>query len=133
MRTLGMSILATYVFTMSALAVGEWNLRWNTIDGGGTMNSASASFQLAGTIGQPEAGYMEGMTISLSGGFWFEHVQGDCVLDGVVTLMDAKVLGQCLTGPEVAPNSNCGCMDSDGDNDIDLRDTADFQTSFSNP
>jgi hypothetical protein len=60
---------------MPALALaqtgGSYDLSWNTIDGGGAMDSASGTFSLSGTVGQPEAGApMIGGSFELTGGFW---------------------------------------------------------------
>ena len=114
-----------------SVALAEWDLEWHTIDGGGAMRSTSASYELSGTIGQQDAGYSEGQTISLTGGFWFEHAPGDCVLDAAITLHDVEGFRACAAGPESATESSeCWCMDLDDDGDVDLRDAAEFQTMF---
>src|SRR5262245_59717196 len=52
----------------------EFDLSWNTIDGGGGQSTGS-DFEVSGTIGQPDAGLVmtggagEGK-YSLTGGFW---------------------------------------------------------------
>jgi hypothetical protein len=98
------------------------------------MRSISSSFELSGTIGQLDAGRSDGSTFGLTGGFWFEHAPGDCMLDGAVTLFDAARFDTCAVGPEVSsPDESCVCMDFDGDGDVDLRDAADFQTFFAGP
>ena len=49
---------------------GGYDLTWNTLDGGGG-SSAGGSYQLTGTLGQPDAGSaLSGGVYSLSGGFW---------------------------------------------------------------
>jgi hypothetical protein len=56
---------------------GTFDLSWNTLDGGGGTSSA-AGFELAGTIGQPDAphdsgtltGGGPGNELALVGGFW---------------------------------------------------------------
>ncbi|HET9224123.1 MAG TPA: hypothetical protein VFO07_16545 [Roseiflexaceae bacterium] len=49
---------------------GGYDLTWSTIDGGGG-GSAGAGYQLAGTLGQHDAGAtLSGGGYSLSGGFW---------------------------------------------------------------
>jgi hypothetical protein len=42
---------------------------WFTVDGGGG-TSTNGQFSLAGTIGQPDAGAMNGGMFALEGGFW---------------------------------------------------------------
>jgi hypothetical protein len=49
---------------------GGYDLNWSTIDAGGG-SSASGGYQLAGTLGQPDAGAtLSGGVYSLAGGFW---------------------------------------------------------------
>lgn len=49
---------------------GGFDLSWHTVDGGGAA-SAGATYALAGTIGQADAGVRaSGGTFKLSGGFW---------------------------------------------------------------
>lgn len=48
-----------------------YSLSWWTVDGGGSTGPASShSYSLVGTIGQPDAGVMDGPRYSLVGGFW---------------------------------------------------------------
>jgi len=51
-----------------------YDLRWNTVDGGGYTLSVSTDgvYALGGTIGQPDAGIMSDSsgTYTLRGGFW---------------------------------------------------------------
>lgn len=54
---------------------GAYDLRHNTVDGGGATFSSSAAYSLGGTIGQPDAGRLSGGSYSLSGGFWVD-IQG---------------------------------------------------------
>ena len=55
--------------TAGAFVVGDFDLSWYTIDGGGG-DSAGGDFELSGTIGQPDAGMMAGADFELTGGFW---------------------------------------------------------------
>ncbi|MFO7679885.1 MAG: hypothetical protein R6X34_07520 [Chloroflexota bacterium] len=47
----------------------DYTLSWWTVDGGGG-TSASSTYDLSGTIGQPDAGSMSGGGYVLAGGFW---------------------------------------------------------------
>jgi hypothetical protein len=47
-----------------------YQLRWWSIDGGGTMNASAGEYSLSGTIGQPDAGVFSGGGYTLTGGFW---------------------------------------------------------------
>ena len=52
------------------LGEGGFNLSWHTIDGGGG-TSTGGGFELAGTVGQHDAGAtMTGGNFALTGGFW---------------------------------------------------------------
>lgn len=124
----------SFLLAACSISLAEWNLEWRTIDGGGAMRSTSGSFELSGTIGQSDAGRSDGPTLSLTGGFWFEHTLGDCVLDGSVTLLDAASYADCAAGPDsLDVSSPCACMDFDGDGDVDLGDAAELQIVFSAP
>jgi hypothetical protein len=62
----------TLIFTalvFASAAFGDYQIVWSTIDGGGG-TSAGGQYKLAGTIGQPDAGYSEGDNYELLGGFW---------------------------------------------------------------
>ena len=45
-------------------------ITWWTVDGGGHTWSSGGYYELGGTIGQPDAGYLVGGTYTLGGGFW---------------------------------------------------------------
>jgi hypothetical protein len=62
------AMLATLVMTPGARAQA-FDMSWFTIDCGGQTSDAS-SFELSGTIGQPDAVTMAGGGFELSGGFW---------------------------------------------------------------
>ena len=48
---------------------GQYDLSWNTIDGGGG-RSSGGQYILRGTIGQPDAAYSAGGQYELLGGLW---------------------------------------------------------------
>ena len=85
--------------TAIAGALGDYDLSWYTIDGGGETFSTGGDFEHGGTIGQPDANttVMTGGNFELAGGFWpgttpFCH--GDINGDGEVGLNDlAELLG----------------------------------------
>lgn len=52
-----------------------YEISWHTIDGGGG-TSAGGGFELAGTIGQCDAGVMSGGGYQLTGGFWAGGLDG---------------------------------------------------------
>ncbi|HSJ56119.1 MAG TPA: hypothetical protein VLC95_03010 [Anaerolineae bacterium] len=47
-----------------------YDLRWQTVDGGGYTWSSGGTYALGGTIGQPDAGNLAAGTYALGGGFW---------------------------------------------------------------
>ncbi len=55
---------------------------------------------------------------------------GDTDANGSVDLDDHAALEQCLLGPDAGLDTGCECFDFDDDGDNDLRDFAEFQTSF---
>ncbi len=63
-------------------AAADFDLSWYTVDGGGAMFTSGGTFQLSGTIGQPDAGPatsgMAGGTFTLDGGFWQPSVLNPC-------------------------------------------------------
>lgn len=95
------------------------------------MRSTGGDFELSGTIGQPDAGMMEGGGFTLSGGFWFELQPTDCNDDGLVSLFDYEAFTSCLLGPSGGIGATpCPCFDVDGDGDITLNDFAQLQAGF---
>lgn len=117
--------------SVGATMAGDFEMARSTIDGGGVMFSTGGTFELSGTIGQPDAGVMRGDPFTLTGGFWFETPQDDCNDTGLVDLLDHSDLTQCLSGPGVGLVKDwCDCFDIDNDNDVDLSDIAEFQRAF---
>jgi hypothetical protein len=55
----------------------DYDISWYTVDGGGAMMAVGASFELSGTIGQPDAGTLTGSDFELIGGFWGAGAAGE--------------------------------------------------------
>jgi hypothetical protein len=69
---LGVIVLLVLLVTVGVALAGVtagYNLDWWTSDGGGG-TSSGGSYNLSGTIGQPDAGVMTGGSYRLEGGFW---------------------------------------------------------------
>ena len=49
---------------------GDYDLTWNTVDGGGATFSTGGPYSLGGAIGQPDAGLLTDGDYTLTGGFW---------------------------------------------------------------
>ncbi len=112
----------------------DLKIRRSTIDGGGVIVSSGGALVLSATIGQPDAGaVMTGGSLVVTGGFWFPAVSGDCDGEGTVTILDHMNIPDCLSGPFFDANGGCGCIDTDGDGDVDLSDVANFANSFTAP
>lgn len=109
--------------SLSAQTRGGFDVDWNTVDCGGAMHTAGGSFELAGTIGQPDAGAMTGGAFELFGGFWpgasARSCPEDLDHDGDIDIQDLAFLlssfGTFGSGP---------VGDIDADNDVDLQDLA---------
>ncbi len=56
--------------SVSAQSGDGYDLSWNTVDGGGATFSAGGGYTLGGTVGQPDAGLLQGGPFVLGGGFW---------------------------------------------------------------
>lgn len=81
---------------LSATTIADYSIKWYTIDGGG-MQSKGGQFVVTGTIAQPDAGYHEGDSLHIEGGYWtfLPH----CVVD---MELFSKFAGQWLsTGPNL--------------------------------
>ena len=64
-------VVVTLVCTAATYLGPVYDLSWYTIDGGGGGSSIGGGFELAGTIGQHDAGQtMTGGNFALLGGFW---------------------------------------------------------------
>ncbi len=119
------SIVAAGVGTVDDPQLSRW-----TIDGGGVTRSLGGTWELSGTIGQPDAAVMEGSSYVLTGGFWFAVPPCDCDDDGRVSLYDHVEFEACLSGPGAGVTEGCGCFDVDRSHMVDLRDFAVAQIAF---
>ena len=72
---------------------GPYELSWSTLDGGGSTSTSGGRYELAGTIGQSDAGKLRGGGYSLEGGFWSG---GAAVKVPLPVNWTAAVLGLCL-------------------------------------
>lgn len=71
-------VACTLAALMASTAEAQNGMQRFTIDGGGG-SSASGSYIVSGTVGQPDAGALTGGTYALAGGFWL----GGGALSGV--------------------------------------------------
>ncbi len=68
LRALLLALLFAPV-AVAAQAGGDYDLTWNTVDGGGGLGS-NGDYTLGGAAGQPDAGFLAAGEYMLSGGFW---------------------------------------------------------------
>ena len=62
-------LAALIVVAGAVQAWGQYAIDWQTIDGGGGASTGGV-YSVSGTIGQPDAGSMNGGQFTLHGGFW---------------------------------------------------------------
>ena len=105
-----------YLLICTLTAFGDYRIDWYTIDGGGG-TSSGGPYQLTGTIGQPDAGYHNGGTYELLGGFW----TGGPLC--IVNLQQfATFASYWLDGPCNESNNWCNGADLNQMNDVDIVD-----------
>jgi len=55
---------------------GGFDLSWSTVDGGGGTFSSGGIYSVGGTVGQPDAGTLQGGIFAVRGGFWGATASG---------------------------------------------------------
>jgi hypothetical protein len=92
-------VVAAGVLVAMAAAITEFDLGWNTVDGGGGAASTGGGFSLAGTAGQHDAGTMTGGAYVLSGGFWSLPVPSAGCVRAPAWICDGDVDGNGAVNP----------------------------------
>jgi hypothetical protein len=117
---------------MATAALAQLNIPWSTIDGGGQTFSTGGSFELGGTIGQPDAQVspvMSGGSFQMTGGFWpvaqVCYCPGDLNSDGKKDGKDIQQFVGC-----VLSGGNCSCADTDLANGVNLADVPVFVSNL---
>jgi hypothetical protein len=68
---LAVPLLLASVLSVVAQSGGQYDLSWNTVDGGGMTHLSAGAYALSSTAGQPDAGpALSGGDYALVGGFW---------------------------------------------------------------
>lgn len=128
------------LLTLCAVALGQYEISWHTVDGGGACPptaSVGGTYELSGTIGQPDAGSfaqpMVGGAFSLVGGFWPVAGAAVCVclgdmnVDGLRNGRDIQKFAACLVF-----GGDCACADVDAAPGLSLGDLAVFVSDLLN-
>lgn len=115
----------------------DFDLSWNTLDGGGAMFTTGGNFELSGSIAQPDAGsFVQPLSSDvyvLVGGFWPAggapacDCPGDVDCDNDVDLTDLTALLGHFGVPGGAARSD---GDLDGDGDVDINDLSVLLAGF---
>ncbi|MEW6249900.1 MAG: hypothetical protein AB1716_04580 [Planctomycetota bacterium] len=128
------AILALLAAAGSA-AAQDFALDWWTFDGGGAMWTTGGSFELSGTVGQPDASLavMAGGSLELRGGFWPgipAFRVGDLNCDGQVNFADINPFVLALSDPAgyAAAYPHCNILNGDcnADGHVDFDDINPF-------
>ena len=122
MKTNNIILILSVCVTLTMSAFADYEISWNTIDGGGG-RSTGGDFALVGTIGQPDAGEMEGGDYELSGGFW---PRGPILLCFVNFEHFAQFAMYWLDAPCDDGNNFCEGADLDGSTDVGLSDVCEL-------
>ena len=82
---LGCAFLILALQLSAAALAQDWSVNWHTIDGGGEVlaETADQTWQLSGTIGQPDATELidlAGNGWTLTGGFWPVNIDQTSIL-----------------------------------------------------
>lgn len=102
------------------ISLADYRIVWSTIDGGGG-TSSGGTYQLTGTIGQPDAAYLVGGQHELLGGFW----TGGPLC--IVHMEDfAQFASFWMDGPCDASNNWCGGADLNTSESVNSDDFALF-------
>jgi hypothetical protein len=74
-RLILLVFIVSFLLTTGVTAASSYTLDWWTVDaGGGTSQSTGGDYTLRGTIGQWEAGELNGGVYALLGGFWVRRI-----------------------------------------------------------
>ena len=120
---------------VATLSANDFNLDWWTVDGGGETQCSGGDFDLAGTIGQPDAGpIMTGGEYELASGLWpgaAVSEQTPCIgdLDGDRDI-DLADLAQLIANYGEMNGMTYEDGDLDGDGDVDLSDLAELLARY---
>ncbi len=113
------ALLLSSVPAALAQTGGPYDLSWHNIGPGGS--ASGGSYDLLGSIGQPDAATMSGGSYTLTGGFLPGGptcaLAGDLDNDGQVTVLDIQLIAAAW--PQASASFP---YDQNGDGDLDIQD-----------
>jgi hypothetical protein len=133
MKFASLALIMIFLLTVASAAIAndtdrdpsETEVNWQVISSGGDNNGASASYSLAGTVGQTSTGSGSSTSYGLSHGFWqaltgLDYVCGDADGSSAVDIDDVVYLIAFIFsgGSEPMPYES-GDADCSGAVDID--------------
>lgn len=133
---LGLTVLLFFLFSSDLSAAGE-KIDWQVISSGGT-EAVSASYRLAGTIGQTAVGVMQSASFKVKQGFWQDfgtsssccNLAGDANNNGIRNILDVTyIIAFLYKGGPPHPDCHPDEMDVNGNGLVNILD-ATFMISF---
>lgn len=99
----------------------DFDIDWYSVDGGGTMFASGECYELEGTIGQPDAGFLAGGAFELDGGFWAIPAGSGvaCVKSDTCNDTNACTFDECVAGTCVSIAIPYGDVNGSGVVDLD--------------
>ncbi len=124
---LAVTSFAALAFAAFAQTGGPYDLSWHNIGPGGS--TSDGSYDLLGSIGQPDAATMSGGSYTLTGGFLPGGptcaLAGDLDGDGQVTVLDIQMIAGAW--PQTSASFP---YDQSGDGDLDIQDVTMVAAQF---
>ena len=127
-----MMLTAVAAAGLVSAAYAQPEIRWYTIDGGGGV-STGGTFQVSGTIGQPDTATLAGGTFEVRGGFWGgsgssgPSCPADFNGDGFLDFFDYLDYVGCFEEGACPPGTTA---DFNRDDFVDFFDYSDFVSAF---
>ncbi|MDM8566803.1 Calx-beta domain-containing protein [Candidatus Halobeggiatoa sp. HSG11] len=106
-------LLAIPLGCLTRTAFAVYDLSWNTVDGGGE-RSTGGTYTLEGTVGQHDAGAVNGGTYDLNGGFWQAE--------------DVKIIS--IDDPTAVTEGDTGTIDIDFTVSLDAADSQAIKVDY---
>jgi len=127
---LGAARTVLLALAAAAPAHAQLSIDWYTIDGGGG-TAAGGTFQITGTIAQPDAGVVSGGAFQITGGFWTQEASCYPNCDASTTAPVLNVLDfACFLNRFAAGDPYANCDNSTTPPVLNVLDFACFLNRF---